>query len=227
MENSLRYQIIKAVEIGKKMFGGGEGLGRACTPPVSGANISRWSNGKVLPKVGQIENLLELVGARLVLPDEEVVSFAKLHQLSDTELVEQKLIARSSRDSIEPLIDYVIRRKHAQPRMLFHPDYLRALDVKAQDGFLYEIHNDEMLPTLRAGDQVLADKSLVTASFTPELFVIFVPAEDTIIVRRLSCIDGILRIAQDSGNRIIELPPERQASISILGKVIWAGRRIA
>lgn len=224
MENSLREQIIKAIELGKKMFGGGEGLGKACDPPVSGVNISRWSTGKYLPQAKQLETLCDLVGARLVLPDEEVITFARIRQLVDTELVQQKLVVENAQNDVEPLTDYVVKRKYMHPKMLFHPDYLRELNVEAQNCFLFQIYNDNMLPTLRDGDQVLADKTLTDVSFTPELFVIL--AEENLMVRWLSRVGGMLRVAQESGNRVIELPPERQSSIHILGKVVWTSGRV-
>lgn len=223
MEKLLSSRIREAVELGKKIYGSGEQLGRACTPAVSGANISRWANGTAVPRVAQVENLLELVGAQLILPGETVRDFARVIQVADTEAVQQHLV-QSSYDEPESVVDYVLSRKHAQPNMLFHPDYLRKLGLEAHHCFLLEIHNDNMFPTMRAGDQVLVDKTQTDVTMSPELFVIY--AEGGIMVRRLSKVGGVLNLTQDSGNRTISLNQEQQAEISVLGKVVWLGKRI-
>ena len=225
MEKLLSSRIREAVELGKKMFGGGEQLGRACTPAVSGANISRWATGVAVPRVAQVENLLELVGAQLVLPGENVRDFARVVQVADTEAVQQSLMQTAYDGEPESVVEYVLSRKHAQPNMLFHPDYLEKIGVEAPYCFLLEVHNDNMFPTMRAGDQVLADKTQTDVTMSPELFVIY--AEGGIMVRRLSKVGGVLNLTQDSGNRTISLNQEQQAEISVLGKVVWIGKRIA
>ena len=226
MENmTTERRIRKLIEIGKQMFGDGAALGRACVPVQSAANISRWGKeGGALPQVKQLAALLEAVGGRILLPAEHVRDFARIFQLADTEKVQHDLVALAAADKPESVIEYVKARKHVQPNTLFHPDYLESLGVDAVNCFLLSIHNDAMMPTLRAGDQVLADTSKTHVGLTGELFVIL--ANDTIMVRRLARIGDELHVTQDLGARTIKLMEDQQQAVTILGKVVWTGKRV-
>ena len=78
--SQLNEQLIKVIEIGIKRCGSAAKLARATG--ISNANISRWVNGVQIPKVSQIEPLLEMLGASLTIPDEQPLPSKEVHFVS-------------------------------------------------------------------------------------------------------------------------------------------------
>lgn len=73
MNKLLSDKIVEALELGKRRYGSVAALARASK--ASEVNIGRWIKRQQKPKVSEVEELLELIGAKLMLPDETLVNY--------------------------------------------------------------------------------------------------------------------------------------------------------
>lgn len=224
-EKLLGQKIIEAIELGKQMFGSAAGLARQYGGgPREEVYISRWAKGDISPQVAKVEKLLAAVGAELVLPAETIRDYTRLVQLYDTDEASAAILGKMSEIEPESVAQYVLARKHAKPNLLFHPDFLKKLDVDARYAFLFEVHNDGMSPTLNTGDQVLADARSFLPDFTPSMYVISM--NGGFWVRWLQKVGSEIILSDERTQRQMRLSPEQQQELRILGKIVWIGKKV-
>ena len=141
MKKLLSDKIVEALELGKRQFGSAAGLARAAG--ASEVNVGRWLNKKQKPKVSEVEGLLDLLGVKLVLPDEKLV---------DYDLVPKVVAKAGAGASLET--DGDIEGLYA-----FRKDFMSLQHISAKNSVLMDVVGDSMEPLFQAGGTLLIDKS--------------------------------------------------------------------
>ena len=142
MNKLLSDKIVEALEIGKNRYGTAAGLARASG--ASEVNIGRWLKKQQKPKVSEVEGILDLVGARLVLPDENIVDYDLIPKVSAK--------AGAGALSLETSGDH-------EGLYAFRKDFLAMQHISAKNSVLLDVVGQSMEPLLREGDTVLIDQS--------------------------------------------------------------------
>lgn len=115
--------------------------------------------------------------------------------------------------------------ERAASEMLFPSALLRDLGVGRPDALsLIRVEGDSMLPTLGNGDDILVDGDDAADRLRDGIYVLRVA--DAVIVKRVSLTPGG-GIAVRSDNPLSpDWPDVDRASLAVIGRVIWAGRRL-
>jgi len=88
------------------------------------------------------------------------------------------------------------------------------------------VQGDSMLPTLNDGDDILVDRSASGKHFSDGIFVLRL--EDTLMVKRFAVHPGDDTLTISSDNPAYPSWTNcKRASVNVIGRVIWAGRRFA
>ena len=108
----------------------------------------------------------------------------------------------------------------------FDPHWLRFLARgSAADLSLINVRGDSMAPTLVDGDDILVNGSEAAKRLTDEIFVI--RREDSLLVKRVALSPAARRATIKSDNPAYPSWPDVDlAEIDIIGRVIWAGRKL-
>lgn len=111
--------------------------------------------------------------------------------------------------------------------MAFDPAWLRRLTAAGPEELsLVQVEGDSMAPTLLPGDDILVDRSDSGSRIRDGLYVLRV--DELLSVKRLTLHPVKRRITVQSDNPAYADWPDLQLSdIDIVGRVIWAGRRVA
>jgi phage repressor protein C with HTH and peptisase S24 domain len=109
--------------------------------------------------------------------------------------------------------------------MAFDAQWLRRLGIASRESLsLIRVQGDSMAPTLTDGDEILVDGSDAAERLRDGIYVLRI--DDALVVKRLAVSPG-RRVAVRSDNEAYPGWPDCDlASIDIVGRVIWAGRRI-
>jgi hypothetical protein len=115
------------------------------------------------------------------------------------------------------------RRETALP---FAAATLRTLGAGGPDGLsLVRVHGDSMLPTLADGDDILVDRSDAAERLREGVYVLRLG--DGLLVKRVAVApDGALSVLSDNpaGPRWTDVD---RAALGVVGRVLWAGRRVS
>lgn len=108
----------------------------------------------------------------------------------------------------------------------FDPRWLRRITGGSDDLSIIEVRGDSMSPTLDDGDEILVDGSMAARRVRDGIYVLRM--DGALLVKRLSPDPAGRRIAVRSDNPAYpsweDCAPD---SIDLVGRVVWAGRRIA
>ncbi len=109
--------------------------------------------------------------------------------------------------------------------MLFPPVLLRELGAGRTEALsLIRVEGDSMLPTLGNGDDILVDGDDAAARLRDGIYVLRVG--DALIVKRVSLTpDGGIAVRSDNPLSP-DWPDMDRASLAVIGRVVWAGRRL-
>lgn len=112
-------------------------------------------------------------------------------------------------------------------RMAFDPAWLARLTSAGADELgLLQVDGDSMVPTLLPGDDILVDRSDGPARLRDGLYLLRV--DDLLMVKRLTLHPVKGRVTVQSDNpAYADWPDLALADIVPVGRVIWAGRRLA
>jgi Peptidase S24-like len=106
----------------------------------------------------------------------------------------------------------------------FDEKWLRKLGLEPSKLSLIRVDGDSMAPTLNHGDDIMVDNKAAQASLREGIHVIRL--DDVLMVKRLAK-GPAGRISVLSDNPAYpDWPDVDGASISIIGRVVWAGRRL-
>lgn len=117
--------------------------------------------------------------------------------------------------------------ERALGRIAFDPAWLRRIASGAPDALsIIRVEGDSMAPTLADGDDILVDRSDAAARLRDGIYVLRV--EDALVVKRLALAPDRRAVAIRGDNPAYPVWPDRDpAALDIVGRVVWAGRRIA
>ena len=107
----------------------------------------------------------------------------------------------------------------------FDPRWLRRIAGGSDDLSIIEVRGDSMAPTLADGDEILVDGSAAARRIRDGIYVLRM--DGALLVKRLSPDPAGGRIAVRSDNPAYPSWQDRAAgSVDVVGRVVWAGRRI-
>ena len=116
--------------------------------------------------------------------------------------------------------------ERATAHMAFSPRWLRLLALgAATDLSMISVRGDSMAPTLVDGDDILVDSSDAAKRLSDGIYVI--RREDSLLVKRVALSPAARRATIKSDNPAYPSWPDVDlAEIDIIGRVIWAGRKL-
>ncbi|WP_130470963.1 XRE family transcriptional regulator [Candidatus Magnetaquicoccus inordinatus] len=112
-------------------------------------------------------------------------------------------------------------------RMAFKTEWLRqAMGLRVDKLALISVDGDSMEPTLHPGDLILLDLRPQTSMIGNAIYALQI--NGSLLVKRLQLmLDGSVRVVSDNAFYQPEtIPPGELDSIRIVGRVVWAGRRM-
>jgi len=114
-----------------------------------------------------------------------------------------------------------------QPYFAFDERWLKALTTsKAGDLSIIRVEGDSMAPTLNDGDDILVDRAGSSEALRDGIYVLRV--DESLLVKRLAIHPMGRRVTVQSDNPAYSDWPDCSLSeIHCIGRVIWAGRKIA
>ncbi len=121
----------------------------------------------------------------------------------------------------------VVDEDHVHARIAFRADWLRELVGGNPAGLsVIRVRGDSMAPTLNDGDEILVDRDDGADRLRDGIYVL--RADDMLNVKRLACNPSGRGFEVRSDNPVyptwVDCDPE---SVAIIGRVVWAGRRIS
>ena len=117
--------------------------------------------------------------------------------------------------------------ERGRPYFAFDPRWLKAITAAPSSKLsLIRVEGDSMAPTLNADDDILIDRAACEEQLRDGIYVLRV--DDTLLVKRLAVHPVGRRVTVQSDNPAYgDLPDCGLDEIECIGRVIWAGRRIA
>jgi phage repressor protein C with HTH and peptisase S24 domain len=107
-------------------------------------------------------------------------------------------------------------------RFGFDPRWLRRLGAHPESLSIIQVTGDSMQPTLGDGDDIMVDGSDAADRLRDGIYVIRV--DDALMVKRLAVGPGANGLSIISDNSAY--PPWNGDRVDIVGRVVWAGRRV-
>ncbi len=111
-------------------------------------------------------------------------------------------------------------------RIGFDPVWLRKLGGDPKFLSMIHVKGDSMTPTLNNGDEILVDTSDGNERARDGIYVLRI--DDALVVKRLSVHPATRRYAIKSDNPAYPGWPDCDpASVDVVGRVLWAGRKLS
>lgn len=109
----------------------------------------------------------------------------------------------------------------------FDERFLKQLsNARPSDLSIIRVRGDSMFPTLADGDDIMVDRSAAGARVQDGIYVL--RRDDTLSVKRLALHPDAKRITISSDNPAYPTWPDCDpADVEIVGRVVWAGRKIS
>lgn len=109
----------------------------------------------------------------------------------------------------------------------FEPRFLRQLcEADPRHLSIIRVEGDSMFPTLSDGDDIMVDRSPAGARVHDGIYVL--RREETLMVKRIAVHPGSRRLTISSDNSSYQSWTDCDpAEVDIIGRVVWAGRRIS
>lgn len=116
--------------------------------------------------------------------------------------------------------------ERARAHIGFDPAWLRRIASGAPDQLsIIRVAGDSMAPTLADGDEILVDRADSSGRLRDGIYVLRI--DDALIVKRLALNPVVRAVSIRSDNPDYPGWPDCDpAAIDVVGRVIWAGRRI-
>jgi hypothetical protein len=115
--------------------------------------------------------------------------------------------------------------ERATARMAFRADWLRDIVTSTAGLSIIQVKGDSMFPTLADGDDILVDRSDAADRLRDGIYVL--RAEDVVMVKRIAIAPSGRGLIVKSDNPAYPDWTDRDAqSIDLIGRVVWAGRRV-
>jgi phage repressor protein C with HTH and peptisase S24 domain len=115
--------------------------------------------------------------------------------------------------------------EHARARMRFDPSWLRGLNLDARQLSVIQVVGDSMSPTLDDGDDILVDRGDAAMNLRDGIYVLRL--DGVLNVKRLVVDRARRRVSVKSDNAAYTSWPTLDlAQLDVIGRVVWAGRRL-
>ncbi len=116
--------------------------------------------------------------------------------------------------------------ERARPHIAFDPAWLRRVARGAPDQLsIVLVQGDSMVPTLNDGDEILVDRGDGADRLRDGIYVLRI--DDLLVVKRLAINPATRTVSIRSDNPAYPGWPDCDiASVDLVGRVVWAGRRI-
>ena len=111
-------------------------------------------------------------------------------------------------------------------RIAFDRQWLRRLGVGDRDALsVIRVEGDSMSPTLSDGDEILVDRADAVDRLRDGIYVLRI--DETLVVKRLALSPAGRRVSVRSDNDAYPSWPDCDpATIEVVGRVVWVGRRL-
>jgi phage repressor protein C with HTH and peptisase S24 domain len=118
-------------------------------------------------------------------------------------------------------------QENAVAHMAFDPAWLREVTrAPTAELSIIRVQGDSMVPTLAEGDDILVDRSISGRTLTDGIFVL--RRDDTLLVKRFAIHPTKRTITISSDNASYPTWADcKPNSVNVIGRVVWAGRRLA
>lgn len=112
------------------------------------------------------------------------------------------------------------------PHVAFDPAWLRRIARGRPDQLsIIRVEGDSMVPTLADGDEIMVDRGDAGDRLRDGIYVVRI--DDALLVKRLSLNPATRTVSIRSDNvHAAHWPDCDPASLEVVGRVVWAGRRI-
>lgn len=109
----------------------------------------------------------------------------------------------------------------------FDPRFLKQLcGAPPSDLSIIRVRGDSMFPTLADGDDIMVDRSSAGTQMADGIYVL--RRDDTLMVKRIAVHPGSRRVTISSDNNAYPTWPDCEPSdVDVIGRVVWAGRKIS
>lgn len=109
----------------------------------------------------------------------------------------------------------------------FEPRFLKQLcDAPAGDLSIIRVQGDSMFPTLSHGDDIMVDRSAAGTRLHDGIYVL--RQDETLMVKRIAVNPVTRRLTISSDNAAYPTWQDCAAdSVEVIGRVVWAGRKIS
>jgi phage repressor protein C with HTH and peptisase S24 domain len=109
----------------------------------------------------------------------------------------------------------------------FDERFLKQLsNARATDLSIIRVRGDSMFPTLADGDDIMVDRSAAGAKLHDGIYVL--RRDDTLTVKRIAVHPGTRKITISSDNSSYPSWPDCDPDeVDVIGRVVWAGRKIS
>ncbi len=116
--------------------------------------------------------------------------------------------------------------ERARPHIAFDPAWLRRIAAGAPDALsIIRVEGDSMAPTLADGDEILVDRGDAAGRLRDGIYVLRL--DEALVVKRLAINPAARSVSIRSDNPAYPAWPDCDpAAATIVGRVVWAGRRI-
>lgn len=170
--------------------------------------LGQWLDGRKKPRLESIAPALDLIGAKLVPPDEKLAEYALILKRA------AKPGAGSSLETGEGIEGFFAFRK----------DWLNKLNIPAGKAELFDVVGDSMEPTFRGGDTLLVDRS-DTEIQSGKIYVVTF-REEFLVKRVQKTGAGVSLLSDNKLHDAIPIKPEDMDKLRIHGRVRWFGREL-
>ena len=115
--------------------------------------------------------------------------------------------------------------ERAKARMRFDPSWLRGMKLDPAQLSVIQVRGDSMAPTLDDGDDILVDQGDAAAGLRDGIYVLRL--DGVLNVKRLIVDRLRQRVSVKSDNPAYTSWPTLELSrLDVIGRVVWAGRRL-
>ena len=119
----------------------------------------------------------------------------------------------------------IVGEERARPAMAFPPDVLRTLGAGRTEALsLIQVEGESMQPTLADGDDILVDRDDGSGRLRDGIYVLRIG--DVLLVKRIALMPGGGLAVRSDNPLSPDLADVDPASLAVIGRVIWTGRRV-
>lgn len=186
--------------------------------------LNHWINKTRAPGIDALQPVFDRLGWQIVFPGQSVRDYANLLHVHDLDAHRHLEEIRKGENVPLDVLEYVGKKMHRQPELLFSLDLLEGLGLDAHDALIFTVESDTMAPVISSGDQILVNKK---NRMIEDGRIYLIHTGSYFLVRRVSReLNGDLILQANSGIPNMTVTPELRDQVKILGEVVWVGKKL-